>query len=133
MHGILPRFQQQQQPDKRATVTSIPNGSHPEKQDEQVSSKKQQQQQQPPRRQWKSFDLGCGLDESVRLPSWGEQQRPFVTFGSQEEEQEEEDEEFCCKAKTSAGDACFRSLKEKLAEEGSKESLLKMADDLMNG
>ncbi len=73
------------------------------------------------------------------MPSWGEEERSrgrrrrTFFLGGEEEEEEEGVNATSTSMPPSAGDACFRSLKEKLAEEGTRESLLKVAEDLLQG
>ncbi len=74
------------------------------------------------------------LDGNVRLPAW--ERNSFVGVGaSDEEENEEEDGESTAETFviSKPGDLHFRKLKENLAEEGTMESLKKMADDLLQG
>ncbi len=100
----------------------------------------------PQRRQWSSFDVGPPppeLDGDVELPQW--QSKSFFgvvgEHGGQEvddadvELRREEDKEDRRRSKVhnNKGDQCFRKLKENLADEGTKESLLQMAKDLLNG
>ncbi len=92
------------------------------------------------RRQWSSLDHSQGglemeLDGNVRLPAW--ERNSFVGVGASDDEEENEGEDEESTAGTfviaKPGDLHFRKLKENLAEEGTMDSLQKMADDLLHG